>query len=92
MPLSEFALIDRFFKRETMGSACPASLGIGDDCAIFKPPADNRVAVSSDTLVEGVHFLPGTDPETLRHKALAVNLSDLAAMGARPAWATLALT
>jgi thiamine-monophosphate kinase len=66
-------------------------VGIGDDCALLRPDAGLELAVTTDTLVEGRHFLPGADPEALGHKALAVNLSDLAAMGAAPRWATLAL-
>jgi thiamine-monophosphate kinase len=91
MTLSEFDLIDRFFHR------CGAArgdvvLGVGDDAALLRVPAGMELALTLDTLVQGVHFLPGTDPHSLGHKALAVNLSDLAAMGAEPAWATLALT
>ncbi len=67
-------------------------VGIGDDAAVVRPPAGAEIVVCTDTLVEGVHFLPGADASALGHKALAVNLSDLAAMGAEPAWATLALT
>lgn len=63
----------------------------GDDCALLQPAPGQVLAVSSDMLVEGRHFLPGTDPARLGHKALAVNLSDLAAMGARPRWVLLAL-
>jgi thiamine-monophosphate kinase len=66
-------------------------VGIGDDCALLRPDAGLELAVTTDTLVEGRHFLPGADAEALGHKALAVNLSDLAAMGAAPRWATLAL-
>ncbi len=91
MALSEFALIERYFAVAT-APRDDVRLGIGDDCAILRVPRGQDLAVSIDTLVEGVHFLPGTDPESLGHKALAVNLSDLAAMGAEPAWATLALT
>jgi len=65
---------------------------VGDDCALLRVPADRELAVSIDTLVAGVHFHADTDPEGLGHKALAVGLSDLAAVGAEPAWATLALT
>jgi thiamine-monophosphate kinase len=68
------------------------ALGVGDDCALLRVPAGQQLAVSIDTLVGGTHFLPDCDPEALGHKALAVGLSDLAAMGAEPAWATLALT
>jgi thiamine-monophosphate kinase len=66
-------------------------VGIGDDCALLRPDAGLELAVTTDTLIEGRHFLPGADAEALGHKALAVNLSDLAAMGAAPRWATLAL-
>jgi thiamine-monophosphate kinase len=67
-------------------------LGVGDDCALLTVPDGQQLAVSIDTLVEGRHFSAGADAEALGHKCLAVNLSDLAAMGAEPAWATLALT
>jgi len=91
MSVSEFQLIEHHFSR--LGAVRDdVLLGVGDDCALLQVPAGKALAVSLDTLVEGVHFLPGVDPESLGHKALAVNLSDLAAMGAEPAWATLALT
>ena len=91
MALSEFDLIDRFFRR--CGAAREdVALGVGDDAALLQVPADMELALTMDTLVEGVHFLAGSDPYSLGHKTLAVNLSDLAAMGAEPAWATLALT
>lgn len=91
MSVSEFQLIEHHFSR--IGVARDdVLLGVGDDCALLQVPAGKALAVSLDTLVEGVHFLPGVDPESLGYKALAVNLSDLAAMGAEPAWATLALT
>ena len=91
MALSEFALIERFFTR--LGARRgDVVLGIGDDCALLAPPPGQCVAVSIDTLVEGVHFLPHADPAALGHKALSVGLSDLAACGASPAWATLALS
>jgi thiamine-monophosphate kinase len=67
-------------------------LDVGDDCALLRVPSGHELAVSIDTLVAGVHFLPDCDPQTLGHKSLAVGLSDLAAVGAEPAWATLALT
>lgn len=89
MALAEFSLIDSWFKRPAHASV---ALGIGDDCALLEVPAGQQLAVSMDTLVEGVHFFAGADPMALGHKALAVGLSDLAAMGAQPAWATLALT
>ncbi|HET9764680.1 MAG TPA: thiamine-phosphate kinase [Casimicrobiaceae bacterium] len=86
MSLSEFELIERFFKRP----AGRAVLGIGDDAALFGATAGCEIAITTDMLVEGRHFLPGAEPEALGHKTLAVNLSDLAAMGARPRWALLA--
>jgi thiamine-monophosphate kinase len=89
--MTEFELIQRFFTSR----AKPRSdllLGIGDDCALMSVPDGYSLAVTMDTLVEGVHFFPQTDAAALGHKALAVNLSDLAAMGAEPAWVTLALT
>ncbi|WP_241085857.1 thiamine-phosphate kinase [Candidatus Vondammii sp. HM_W22] len=91
MALSEFDLIRNYFSRAGRVRD-DVSLGIGDDCALLQVPDGFELAVSIDTLVEGVHFFPGADPESLGYKSLAVNLSDLAAMGAKPAWATLALT
>ena len=85
----EFELIRRFFERPA--AAGRARLGIGDDCALLDVPGGESLAVSTDMLVEGRHFFPDVDPEALGHKALAVNLSDLAAMGARPLGFTLAL-
>ncbi len=82
----EFALIDRYFARPTPS----AVLGPGDDCALLQPTPGLQLAVTTDMLVAGTHFLPDTDPKNLGWKTLAVNLSDLAAMGARPRWATLA--
>ncbi len=87
----EFDLIRTHFLHAT-APRDDVRLGIGDDCALLTVPPDRLLAVSSDTLVEGRHFLPGADAEALGHKALAVNLSDLAAMGAEPAWASLCLT
>ena len=88
---SEFDLIRRYFARPRATSG-RARLGIGDDAALLRVAAGAEFAVTTDTLVEGVHFLRGTDPTRLGHKALAVNLSDLAAMGAVPRYALLALT
>ncbi len=87
---SEFDLIARYFTRPTRRSSA-VQLGVGDDCALIAPPANESLAISTDMLVEGRHFLPGADPESLGHKSLAVNLSDLAAMGARPLGFSLAL-
>ena len=89
--LSEFSLIDRFFARRAAAASSRAAggeLGIGDDCALLAPRPGEMLAISTDMLVEGRHFFPDVDPKALGHKALAVNLSDLAAMGATPAWAT----
>ncbi|WP_153101383.1 thiamine-phosphate kinase [Paraburkholderia hayleyella] len=88
--LSEFSLIERFFARRPQASR-HATLGIGDDCALLAPPKGETFAISTDMLVEGRHFLADVEPHALGHKALAVNLSDLAAMGARPLAFTLAL-
>ncbi|WP_024538863.1 thiamine-phosphate kinase [Comamonas badia] len=85
--MGEFDLIARHFTRP----ARRAALGVGDDCALLAPAPGMQLAISSDMLVEGRHFFAGTDPEALGHKALAVNLSDLAACGARPLAFTLAL-
>jgi thiamine-monophosphate kinase len=95
--LSEFSLIDRYFARRATApaprhdDAAARPLGIGDDCALIAPPAGHQLAISTDMLVEGRHFFADVDPHALGHKALAVNLSDLAAMGAAPHAFTLAL-
>lgn len=88
MALGEFDLIARFFKRP----ARQAVLGVGDDCALLQPLPGTQLAISCDMLVEGRHFFPDVAPAALGHKALAVNLSDLAACGARPQAFTLALS
>jgi thiamine-monophosphate kinase len=88
--LSEFDLIARYFTRPPR-RAERIALGVGDDCALLTPAAGMQLAISSDMLVEGRHFFTGADPFKLGHKCLAVNLSDLAAMGAQPAAFTLAL-
>jgi thiamine-monophosphate kinase len=85
---SEFDLIARYFTRP----AANAVLGVGDDCALVDVSNGMDLAVSTDTMVSGTHFFPDVNPENLGHKALAVNLSDIAAMGAMPYWAMLALT
>jgi thiamine-monophosphate kinase len=84
---SEFELIARYFTR----AAPTGLLGVGDDCALFPVPAGEQVATSTDLLLEGRHFFPDVDPRALGHKSLAVNLSDLAAMGARPIGCVLGL-
>ncbi|XVJ71702.1 MAG: thiamine-phosphate kinase [Rhizobacter sp.] len=86
--MGEFDLIARYFTRPLRRAA----LGVGDDCALWTPEPGLQLAISSDMLVEGRHFLSTVDPARLGHKALAVNLSDLAACGARPAAFTLALS
>src|SRR5499427_2830959 len=91
MPLSESALIERYFRHCGVKRG-DVRLGIGDDAAILDSPPDSDLVASIDTLVAGVHFPHGSPPASIGHRALAVNLSDLAAMGARPAWALLALT
>jgi thiamine-monophosphate kinase len=83
----EFDLIARHFTRTTPG----AVLGVGDDCALLAPTPGMQLAVSTDMLLEGRHFSPQDSPASIGHKSLAVNLSDLAAMGATPRWATLAI-
>ena len=94
-PLGEFDLIQRFFKAgaDAMrpNDEKTIALGIGDDCALLKPVAGEEIAITSDMLVEGRHFLLDANPELLGRKALAVNLSDLAAMGAKPIGFTLAI-
>ena len=91
MPLSEFSLIKRYFTQQTVKNPS-TRLGIGDDCALLSLPEGYELAVTTDTMVENVHFFAGADPGQLGHKLLAVNLSDLASMGAKPVSVTLALT
>jgi thiamine-monophosphate kinase len=86
--MSEFNLIHRYFTRATPS----AVLGVGDDAALLSVRTGHELAISTDMLVSGTHFFPDADPFLLGHKTLAVNLSDLAAMGATPRWATLALS
>jgi thiamine-monophosphate kinase len=85
--MTEFDLIRRYFTRPTPNTL----LGVGDDAALLRVSDGNVLAVSTDMLVSGTHFLPDADPFLLGHKTLAVNLSDMAAMGALPRWATLAI-
>ena len=84
---SEFDLIARYFTRPAPAGA----LGVGDDCALFPVPAGMQIATSTDLLIQGRHFFPDVDPQALGHKSLAVNLSDLAAMGAKPVGCVLGL-
>jgi len=90
MPLSEFSLIKRFFTRPAKNQQ--TKLSVGDDCALLSVPEGYELAITVDTMVENVHFFPDVSPEDLGYKLLAVNLSDLASMGAQPIAATLALT
>jgi thiamine-monophosphate kinase len=86
--VNEFELIERFFTREPRSHS--VVLGVGDDAALLSPTSGCQLVASVDMLVEGRHFFAGADPERLGHKTLAVNLSDMAAMGATPRWALLA--
>lgn len=89
--MDEATVIERFFWH--LGAVrTDVVLGIGDDAALLRPSAGCDIAMTTDSLVENVHFLPGSPPRSLGHRALAVNLSDLAAMGATPSWALLSLT
>src|SRR6202045_2214155 len=92
--LGEFELIQRFFMRghAAHGPQSGVILGIGDDAALLALPPETELVAAVDTIVAGRHFPEGTDARSIGHRALAVNLSDIAAMGATPAWATLALT
>jgi thiamine-monophosphate kinase len=90
VPLGEFEAIARFFSRRT--SRSDVVLGVGDDAALLAAHPGEVLVAATDTLVEGRHFLEGTPADAIGHQALAVNLSDLAAMGAEPAWALLALS
>lgn len=88
--MGEFDLIKRYFSRKNLQNG--VSLSVGDDCAITSIPSGYQLAITTDTLVEGTHFLPSISPADLAYKSVAVNLSDLAAMGATPTWMSLALT
>lgn len=88
--MGEFDLIKRYFLRKSLQN--DVILSVGDDCAITSIPTGYQLAITTDTLVEGTHFLPSISPADLAYKSVAVNLSDLAAMGATPAWVSLALT
>ena len=88
--MSEFELIAKYFTRPA--SRDDVLLGVGDDAAVLQVPTNRRLVTAVDTIVEGVHFPIGTDPAAIGYRALAVNLSDMAAMGAEPAWITLSLS
>src|SRR5580692_9703280 len=87
-------MIRRFFMRRRAQDSAQAGVvvGVGDDAAVLAVPPDAELVAAVDTIVAGRHFPEGTDARSIGHRALAVNLSDIAAMGATPAWATLALT
>jgi thiamine-monophosphate kinase len=89
--MNEFELIKKYFQNKTKNDP-QVVVGIGDDSAILKIPQNEQLVVCVDTIVNGIHFLPNTPAAAVGHRALAVNLSDMAAMGAQPAWFTLALT
>jgi thiamine-monophosphate kinase len=95
MGLGEFELIERFFRipaEDARMARGDVPLGIGDDAAVLTAPPGRQLVATLDTLVEGRHFVRGSPPHSIGHRALAVNLSDLAAMGADPAWYLLSLT
>ena len=91
MSLTEFDLIKQYFSQR-QSKRSDVILGIGDDAAIVDVPSDKQLVVATDSLVAGIHFSEQTSPKDVAYKSLAVNLSDFAAMGAEPAWLTLALT
>jgi thiamine-monophosphate kinase len=89
--MKEFELIKHFFTKQAVKRK-DVVLGIGDDCAVLSPIENQNIVVTTDTLVAGVHFPFETSPRAIGHKAVAVNLSDIAAMGAKPSWLSLAIT
>lgn len=89
--MKEFDLIERFFAHRSKQRK-DVIVGIGDDCAVLRVPDSQQLAITTDTLVEGVHFVPKSPARSVAYKAVAVNLSDLAAMGAEPSWISLSLT
>lgn len=89
--MKEFELIKQFFTKQAVKRK-DVLLGIGDDCAVVSSTEKQNIVVTTDTLVAGVHFPLGTSPKAIGHKAVAVNLSDIAAMGAKPSWISLAIT
>lgn len=89
--MNEFSLIEKYFAQASFIRK-DVVIGIGDDAAITQIPANQHLATTTDTIVQGVHFLPNTSAQDIAHKAIVVNLSDLAAMGAEPAWLNLSLS
>lgn len=92
MAMGEFDVIKRYFEQPQTQLDELVQLSIGDDCALVSIPENYQLAITTDTMVENTHFLPSISPEDLAYKAVATNLSDLAAMGAQPKWISLALT
>jgi thiamine-monophosphate kinase len=92
MQYNEFEIISKYFKKKKQKQDLYAIKGIGDDSALISIPKKHILAISTDTLVESIHFLKNISPEDLAYKTVAVNLSDLAAMGAQPKWTTLSIT
>ena len=90
--MNEFEIIEKYFRKNNPASKGNLILGIGDDAAIINVSEDSELAISTDTLVSGVHFFEDAAPEDIAYKALSVNLSDIAAMGALPRWISLSLT
>lgn len=90
--MGEFDIIARYFSQHKRSDRHDILQSVGDDCAVVSLAPDEQLAITTDTLVSGTHFLPSISPEALAHKTVAVNLSDLAAMGAKPSWVSLALT
>lgn len=91
MAMGEFDLIKRYFQQQILVDDS-VQLSIGDDCALVSVPENYQLAITTDTMVENTHFLPTILPTDLAYKAVATNLSDLAAMGAQPKWVSLALS
>lgn len=89
--MKEFEIIKEFFTEQAVNRK-DVIMGIGDDCAVVSSTANQNIVVTTDTLVAGVHFPLNTSPKAIGHKAVAVNLSDIAAMGAKPSWISLAIT
>ncbi len=89
--MNEFSLIKRYFADASYVRK-DVLVGIGDDAAVTKTPENQMLATTTDTLVQGVHFLPNSTPQDIAHKAIAVNMSDLAAMGAEPSWISLSMS
>ena len=92
MSEGEFDIIQRYFTASKRSPRKDVLLSVGDDCAVTELNPNQHLAITTDTMVENIHFLPNISPTDLAYKAVAGNLSDLASMGAEPAWISLALT